>query len=147
MAIHGFVKTNIIAITLVSALAFIIACGTAAPEPPAAEKQAPEPVVQEKAPQEASESMVQKEAAVAPESMSAPPEVMRPEGTINVGQKELGIFGGHPTLAVNPGLFVIQTAPIPEGLLFTDINKEIKGWLAESWSISPDFTTWTFKLR
>jgi peptide/nickel transport system substrate-binding protein len=48
---------------------------------------------------------------------------------------------------VNPAIFVIQTAPIPEGLLFADINRQIKGLLAESWSISPDFLTWTFKIR
>jgi peptide/nickel transport system substrate-binding protein len=75
------------------------------------------------------------------------PARVKPAGTINVGLKELGAFGGHPKLAINPALFVVQSAPVPEGLLFFDLNREIKGWLAESWSISPDFLTWTFKLR
>jgi peptide/nickel transport system substrate-binding protein len=70
-----------------------------------------------------------------------------PAGTLNVGLKETGSYNGHPTMAVNPGLFVSQTPPLGEGLLFTDVNYEIKGWLAESWSISEDFTTWTFKIR
>jgi peptide/nickel transport system substrate-binding protein len=56
-------------------------------------------------------------------------------------------LAGHPRLVVNPALFVIHTAPVPEGLLYPNVNKEIKGWLAESWSISPDFLTWTFKVR
>jgi len=108
------------------------AAPAAAPAAPAAPAAAPTPT---KAP------------VAAPKPTPAPAAVAKPKGTINVGQKELGTFGGHPTLVVNPALFVIQTAPIPEGLLFTDIKREIKGWLAESWSISPDFTTWTFKLH
>jgi peptide/nickel transport system substrate-binding protein len=77
----------------------------------------------------------------------APSNGTTPAGTINVGQKETGIFDGHPRLAVNPGLFVSQTAPVGEGLMHPDVNAQIQPWLAESWSISDDFLTWTFKLR
>ncbi|MEE8465558.1 MAG: ABC transporter substrate-binding protein [Dehalococcoidia bacterium] len=70
-----------------------------------------------------------------------------PAGTLQVGQKELGTFQGHPALAVNPSLFVQQTAPISEGLVTININKEVIGWLAESWDISADFKTWTFNLQ
>jgi len=50
-------------------------------------------------------------------------------------------------LAVNPALFVQQTAPVSEGLVTINIDKQVEGSLAESWSISEDFRTWTFKLR
>jgi len=59
----------------------------------------------------------------------------------------LGTFQGHPALAVNPSLFVQQTAPVSEGLVTINLDKEVEGWLAESWDISGDFLTWTFKLR
>jgi peptide/nickel transport system substrate-binding protein len=72
---------------------------------------------------------------------------VKPAGALTVGQKELGTFQGHPALAVNPSLFVQQTAPISEGLVTINIDKKVEGWLAESWSISDDFLTWTFKLK
>ena len=50
-------------------------------------------------------------------------------------------------MAVNPALFVQQTAPVSEGLVTINIDKQVEGSLAESWSISEDFRTWTFKLR
>jgi peptide/nickel transport system substrate-binding protein len=139
---------DVILVPIVLTLALVIACGTAAPEQsapeqPAAEQPAAQPTaVQQEAPKDSGAAPT-----AVPAATLAPPEVMESGGTINVGQKELGIFAGHPTLAVNPALFVIQTAPVTEGLLYTDLNREIKGWLAESWSISPDSTTWTFKLH
>ena len=83
----------------------------------------------------------------APTATTAPTAMAKPAGTIQVGQKELGTFQGHPALAVNPSLFVQQTAPISEGLVTININKEVEGWLAESWDISADFKTWTFNLQ
>lgn len=83
----------------------------------------------------------------APTPTTAPAVSAKPAGTLQVGQKELGTFQGHPKLAVNPALFVQQTAPISEGLVTINIDKEVEGWLAESWDISADFQTWTFKLR
>ncbi len=82
-----------------------------------------------------------------PAAAKAPAAKVKPAGTLSVGQKELGTFQGHPSVAVNPALFVQQTAPISEGLVTININKEVEGWLAESWSISDDFKTWTFNLK
>ena len=82
-----------------------------------------------------------------PAAAKASAAKVKPAGTLSVGQKELGTFQGHPSVAVNPALFVQQTAPISEGLVTININKEVEGWLAESWSISDDFKTWTFNLK
>ena len=71
----------------------------------------------------------------------------RPYETINVGQKELGVFEGHPKLVKNPALFVSQTAPIGEALAHANLERKMVPWLTESWSISEDFMTWTFKIR
>ena len=71
----------------------------------------------------------------------------KPAGTLQVGQKELGTFQALPELAVNPALFVLQTAPITEGLITINVDKKVQAWLAKSWSISSDFKTWTFKLQ
>jgi peptide/nickel transport system substrate-binding protein len=111
-------------------LVLVVACGgaPAAPDPTAPFAADPTPVA---------------EVTSVPES----PDGFQPTGTLNVGLVELGTFGAHPQLAVNPALFVSQNAPIVEALALVDINQEIQGWLAESWSLSDDFTTWTFKLR
>ena len=68
-------------------------------------------------------------------------------GTLNTGLKEMGPFFLHPSTLGNPQIFVHGTAPIGEGLLQQDINREVSGLLAESWEISEDFLTWTFKLN
>ncbi len=86
--------------------------------------------------------------AAKPAATAAPAAMkVKPAGALTVGQKELGTFQGHPALAVNPSLFVQQTAPISEGLVTINIDKKVEGWLAESWNISDDFLTWTFKLK
>jgi ABC-type transport system substrate-binding protein len=130
-------------------LAFIIACGaaaTATPAPPAAKAPAAPEAAKPAAPA-APQVAATPVPKAAPAATPVAPARVKPAGTINVGQKELGALMGHPTLSVNPALFVIHTAPIPEGLAYPNTNREIKPWLAESWSISQDFTTWTFKLR
>jgi peptide/nickel transport system substrate-binding protein len=140
--IHAWKAETITLISLVLTLTFIIACGAAAPEQETSPTSAPgvSPV---DATQPTATSLPVAEATTAP----AAPEVVKPAGTLNVGQKELGSYDGHPKLVVNPALFVSQTIPLGEGLVYSDINREIQPWLAESWSISEDFTTWTFKLR
>jgi peptide/nickel transport system substrate-binding protein len=70
-----------------------------------------------------------------------------PSGTINAGIKETGPFFLHPSTLGNPQIFVQGTAPIGEGLLQVGLDREVKGLLAESWSVSDDFLTWTFKLN
>ena len=75
-------------VTLV--LAFILACGTAAPAEPAAEQPAP---AQPDTPKEAKAAPKEAPAAptAVPQSTMAPPAAMvQPEGTLNVGLKEMG---------------------------------------------------------
>ena len=100
----------------------------------------------------------------APEATTAPPagavaaatatpepgEAMmeeKPRGTITVGQKELGPFMGHPSLAGNPQIFVMQTPPIGESLLTVSSDLVPASMLAKSWEASEDGTTWTFRLE
>jgi len=82
-----------------------------------------------------------------PTAAKAPATAAKPSGTLTVGQKELGVFQGHPKLAVNPALFLQQTAPVSEGLITINVDKQVQGSLAKSWDISPDFKTWTFYLQ
>ena len=72
---------------------------------------------------------------------------VEPEGTLNTGLKEMGPFFLHPSNLGNPQIFVHGTAPIGEGLLQKDINREVSGLLAKSWEVSEDFLTWTFELN
>ena len=66
---------------------------------------------------------------------------------MNVGQKELGIFMGHPRLAGNPQVFVQGTAPIGESLNTVNSDLEVIGMLAKSWEVSDDGLIWTFHLN
>jgi peptide/nickel transport system substrate-binding protein len=112
--------------------------------------------------QEAAKEMPKESMAAAPQSpqqggaptampapTTAPPPAMapKPAGKLTMGQKELNIFSGHPKRSVNPQLFVISTAPVVEGLFAWNSNLEAVPLLAESWSISDDFLTWTFNIR
>ena len=74
-------------------------------------------------------------------------QTVEPTGTLNTGLKEMGPFFLHPSTLGNPQIFVHGTAPIGEGLLQEDVNRNVLGLLAESWEISDDFLTWTFKLN
>ena len=70
-----------------------------------------------------------------------------PKGILSTGLKEMGPFFLHPSNLGNPQIFVHGTAPIGEGLLQEDANREVLGLLAESWEISDDFLVWTFNLN
>ena len=72
---------------------------------------------------------------------------VKPVGSINVGLKEMGPFFVHPEVMKNPQIFVQSTAPIGEGLLWQDLDRQSQPLLADSWSISEDFLTWTWKLH
>ncbi|HEU0022466.1 MAG TPA: ABC transporter substrate-binding protein [Dehalococcoidia bacterium] len=131
---------KIILVPLVLALLLIVACGTTAPAAPEAGKEASQPPAVQKETPEGAPTAV-------PVAAALPPEVVKPEGTLNAGLKEMGPFVLHPSTLGNPQIFVHGTAPIGEGLLQQDINHKVNGLLAESWSISDDFLTWTFKLN
>ena len=150
----------------------IIACGTAqetgtdsqqpaaAPQQPAAQQQAPaqpaatQPPAAQAAPSGAGQSAAPQAAQAAPTAapqQAAPSDTtaqaVEPTGTLNTGLKEMGPFFLHPSTLGNPQIFVHGTAPIGEGLLQEDVNRNVLGLLAESWEISDDFLTWTFKLN
>ena len=75
------------------------------------------------------------------------PVDLKPAGTLNVGQKELGVYTIHPRLAPNPQIFVQGTAPIGESLMTVNSDLEVVGMLAKSWEVSEDSLTWTFHLE
>jgi peptide/nickel transport system substrate-binding protein len=72
---------------------------------------------------------------------------VKPSGTLNVGLSELGTFSSHPKLNNLPALQILHTIPINEALLTFDADGEVVPMLAREWSISEDFTTWTFNLE
>ena len=141
--------------------------GSTAPQQPAAQQAAPaqpaatEPAVQSapalSAPaqegsgqtsgQVASEQAVPTAVPQAASATGNTATAAEPEGTLNTGLKETGPFFLHPSTLGNPQIFVHGTAPIGEGLLQKDINREVSGLLAKSWEISEDFLTWTFVLN
>ena len=154
--------------TLSLLLALGVACGGAATEegsgaqPAASNQQAAQPTAaqsaasgQPAAEPTATQSTPRQQAATAvpiatpiptPES-SAMDSSEKPEGTLNVGQKELGPFMGHPAVTGNPQIFVLQTAPIGESLLTVSSDLEITPMLVHSWEVSEDGSTWTFHLN
>jgi ABC-type transport system substrate-binding protein len=71
---------------------------------------------------------------------------MTPEGALNIGQSSLGTLIYHPSIAGNPAIFVLSTVAA-EGLVSFNKDREPVGMLVESWSISDDFTTWTYNVR
>ena len=138
-------------LTLVIAALFlvpIIACGTARetetePQQPPAQQQAPAPSgTGQSAPAQVAPTVVPQAAAASETTMAA-----EPMGTLNTGLKETGPFFLHPSSLGNPQIFVHGTAPIGEGLLQQDLNRDVSGLLAKSWEISEDFLTWTFVLN
>jgi ABC-type transport system substrate-binding protein len=67
-------------------------------------------------------------------------------GSIYVGQKETGIFEGHPSLSSSPRIQFVSSS-VGEGLITIGADMSANPMLAESWSVSPDFTTWTWKFQ
>ena len=148
-------------------LALIVACGGAAPQETPSTEQA-QPAAQQQAPAQpaatsppaamaattAPASSGQQAAAqpaptAQPQAASsdAAAQAVEPMGTLNTGLKEMGPFFLHPSSLGNPQIFVHGTAPIGEGLLHQDLNRDVHGLLAESWEVSEDYLTWTFKLN
>ena len=144
----------------------IVACGTAeesvAPAAaPTAAAAAQQPAQQQPASssQQSAAPAAPTQAAPAQAAQAAPTAVPQasgsgdsmmmaePKGILSTGLKEMGPFFLHPSTLGNPQIFVHGTAPIGEGLLQEDANREVLGLLAESWEISDDFLTWTFNLN
>ena len=69
-----------------------------------------------------------------------------PEGSLNIGFKEIGPYTGHPSKTSWPQYGVVQLAAF-EGLFGRDSKGEYWPKLVESWSVDDDRLTWTFKLE
>ena len=145
MKIHGSVPWNIVGIISVL-LALALACGSSSPDP-ADDQASDQPSEKMDAPDKPADKNGAAKPTAEPKSVDEPAMAMKPEGTINVGLKEMGPFIVHPSTIGNPQIFVFGTPPIGEGLLQLDLDRNVKGLLAESWSISDDFLTWTFKMN
>jgi len=146
---HIFKKPGFLLLSsLMLGLFLLVACGSSATATPVASSTTPQATAVASSTTPQATAVPGGPAPTArPQATEAPAAMVKPSGSISVGQKELGTFQGHPALAVNPALFVQQTAPVSEGLVTINIDKQVEGSLAESWSISEDFRTWTFKLR
>ena len=160
------ISTTITILALPMLLALVVACGGAAPaEEPASTGQS-QPAAQQTTQQQPASGSQQSAAPAAPTeaapgqaAQAAPTTVPQdagsgdsmmmaePKGILSTGLKEMGPFFLHPSTLGNPQIFVHGTAPIGEGLLQEDANREVHGLLAESWEISDDFLRWTFHLN
>lgn len=82
-----------------------------------------------------------------PVSVPTPGAAMAaPEGTLNIGFREVGTFGTHPRLTPgSQGVFVGSS--LGETLLIQNSDQNFEARLAEGWTLSSDSLTWTFDIR
>ena len=143
-------------VLVVSLLALGVSCGTAdtpapeATEAPAATSSAAEVT---KPPAAATAAVApQATAAATPIAAAAatrPPRESSgsgPEGTLNIGFKEIGPYTGHPSKTSWPQYGVVQLTAF-EGLFGRDSKGQFWPKLVESWNVDDDQLTWTFKLE
>jgi peptide/nickel transport system substrate-binding protein len=81
-----------------------------------------------------------------PQATDAAPAMVAPAGTINMGQKETGIFEAHPSMSSSPRI-QFTSSTVGEGLITTATDFSASPMLAKSWSVSEDFITWTWKFQ
>ena len=83
---------------------------------------------------------------VSAEPTAMPEAMVSAVGSINYGVKETGIFEGHPRFISSPR---VQYSAVTFGESMVAIQPDLSPgpMLAESWSISDDFLTWTWKIR
>jgi len=141
----------ILAFVLAGLLVVAVSCGGAAePEEEPAATAAPAQPAATAAP---TATTAPAQPAATPVAQAQPtdtpaPAMMgdQPEGTLNVGYKELGLFGTNPKLT--PGqvmLFIGST--VGEQLLYRDVDGNYLPKLVEEWSLSDDNLVWTLKLQ
>ncbi|MDP6228436.1 MAG: ABC transporter substrate-binding protein, partial [Dehalococcoidia bacterium] len=63
-----------------------------------------------------------------------------------MGLPETGVFEAHPRLTPPPRISVTNLG-VAEGIFTIREDLSAGGLLAESWSVSSDFLTWTFNMR
>ena len=119
-------------ILLVAAL--LVACGSSATATPAASGGSdPTPTTTAGSAPTASVEAAQEQSAK-----------VVPTGTINMGQKETGIFEAHPSKSSSPRI-QFTSSSVSEGLITTNPDLSAGPMLAASWSVSDDFLSWTWK--
>jgi peptide/nickel transport system substrate-binding protein len=138
----GRLDLSLMALLLVAG----VACATAAPETVGEEASPTAASVPSTDDIQTSQPTAEADVPTAAPAPTTAAAVTAPSGTLNVGQKELGPFIGHPSQMPNPQIFVMSTA-LTEGLIRVDSSLEVAPFLAESWDISDDFLTWTFNLQ
>lgn len=137
----------VITIVVIMSLALIVACGGAAEEdPPTAAPQATTAPQATVAPQPGATAVPAATAAPTTAPTTAPAMMAGPEGTLNIGFKELGPYSASNKLTESTVWLYVSTASHEQlNLLGTD--GEFRPKLGESWSVDESGTIWTFKLK
>ena len=133
------------------ALMALVACGSSATEAPAptAAPAAAAPTAVPQATAAAPAAAPTAVPTVAPAATAAPtaaPAMAGPEGTLNIGFKELFAFGNSPKLTESAVVvFVGNTSG--ETLLKLNVDKEIIPQMVTEWTLDDSGTVWTLKLQ
>ena len=156
-----------IPILMLSALALVVACGTSATEVPPTATSAPQATAEPQPTAMAEEptAMAEQPTAMAeePTAMAEQPTVAptstprpaptrvvetthKPEGVMNYGVKETGIFEGHPRFISSPRVQYSATS-FGESLVTIQQDLSPGPMLAASWEISDDSRIWTWHIR
>jgi peptide/nickel transport system substrate-binding protein len=120
-------------------LAFIIACGTTAT--PTTVPQATTAAQPTAAPPAAGVPTATAEPATLTQAVG------KPQGTLNIGFKELGPFRSHPRLTGTPQAVFSAITAYETPVVHDTKEGIIEGLLARKWSISADGVVWTFNLE
>ena len=118
--------------------ALLVACGSSATATPLPSGSDPTPTTVAADPGSTPTAAV--------EAADSPPSMVAPAGTINMGQKETGIFEAHPSKSSSPRI-QFTSSSVGEGLITTNPDLSAGPMLAASWSVSDDFLTWTWKFQ
>ena len=130
-------------ILLVAAL--LVACGSSATATPAPSTggDSPSPTTANAATEAPSSGGAP---TAMPEATAVPSAQAESAGTINMGQKETGIFEAHPSMSSSPRI-QFTSSTVGEGLITTATDLSANPMLAKSWSVSDDFKTWTWNFQ
>ncbi len=138
-------------------LVIAVACGgsatstsapqaTAVPAPAAATAVPVAPAAATAAAPQATARATPRPTVVAAPVATAVPSSVKPFGTLDVAEKEIGVYQGWPGEVGFPQ-FPYMNMTAFEGLWGNDFKGRFFGRLAEEWSTSADNRVWTIKLR
>ena len=134
-AVKALVSRHLPKAVVLLFVALLFACGSSATATPAASSGGDTPTATS-APS----------ATAVPQATETAPAMVAPAGTINMGQKETGIFEAHPSKSSSPRI-QFTSSSVAEGLITTAPDLSASPMLAKSWEISDDFLTWTWKFQ